>query len=336
MLFTNGQNTPEELNKTHIFPPFIVKFLRGPSFRSWCELWELTLLHKHKWWETDQEKIQEGALWSSRIVCDLQSAARLGFGSPLYYAAHFGFRSVAELLFNELDYDPNELGGPESYPILAAVENRHILLTALLLKKGADINVKHNTRRHTAVHRAIDKGEKDVLQFLLSQTPDLGICNSRGLPPLHLAIKKFTEPCDTNFDPAFIEMLANESSINVKDERGRTATHFAAWRDSYQSVSMLVQENQEKVDVNLTDDYGRTALHAASRNGNAEMVDLLLENEANVIIADQLGYTAVHQAVCSGNRQIFATLYGKLGFSIPLNFSHVAPKTVVYPSCDVF
>lgn len=296
---------------------YIFNFITGPSFYSWRELWELSNVRDHQWWETNDDGSQETVLWSSRTLCELHSAVIHHRGPPLYYTVDFGFQSVVELLFTDPTFhcDPNEAGGPESYPLLAALENQHLSLAKLLLQKGADVNVKHIFKEHTALHRAIDKADKTTIQ-LLAQKADPTVCNANGLPPLHWALQKLTDNSESCTE--IILMLAQPSFINTKDSHGKTALHFAAQLNNFETVSLLLEK---KAEVNISDDRGKTALHAASKNGNVQMVELLLERNADVNIADKVGYTAVHEAVRSGNRQIFATLFDRSGLKrrpIPL------------------
>lgn len=283
----------------------VFQFFRSDSFPSWRELWELGDLKEYRWWERSDESCE--IQFSKETVCNLQSAARYIPGPALYYAALFGFQSVASLLL-EHNCNPNESGGPESYPLLAALENEQMELASLLLSRGADVNIKDSLREETAMHRAVERGNEGVVRFLQDKGADVTICNFRGITPLHLAVQKFAARCD-DVDAKVIKLLAN----NARDDRGRTALHLAANLRSPLSVSMLV----DNVDVNITDHDGRTPLHLASVLGDIQVVDILLNKQCNVRIADQLGYRAIHQAVRSGNSKLVAKLSEKLGDPCP-------------------
>jgi ankyrin repeat protein len=299
---------------------YIVNFLTGPSFYPWRELWDLPSdVRNRPWWEPGEDGSQEEILWSARTLCEIRSAFIKGPGTPLYYTADFGFCSVAELLLTDPQCDPNQAGGPQSYPLLAALENDHVSLVELLLQKGGNVNVKHTIHKHTALHRAIDKADKAAIQLLLSQKPDPAIRNAKGLPPLHWALGS------KGNDSEIITMLAQPSFINTKDFRGRTALHLASAWNKLEYASILVEQ---KAEVNMIDNRGKTALHVASKHGNVEVVDLLLDHNANVITEDLVGYTAVHEAVRSGNRELFAKLFDKSGMKRPMPIFHLKKATV--------
>jgi hypothetical protein len=73
-----------------------------------------------------------------------------------------------ELLFIDpiVHYNPNEAGGPESYPLLIALENDHLSIIELLLQKEININLKYIFKEYTILYRVIDKVDKNMIQFL--------------------------------------------------------------------------------------------------------------------------------------------------------------------------
>jgi ankyrin repeat protein len=52
--------------------------------------------------------------------------------------------------------------------------------------------------------------------------------------------------------------------------------------------------------VSSDDNNRRTALHLAVIAGNEELVQFLLENEADLLLSDKYSYTALHLAVQNG------------------------------------
>jgi len=205
------------------------------------------------------------------------------------------------------NHDANEFGGPNSYPLFAALENGNLGVAESLLLKGGNINIQDQIREDTAMHRAIAKGDEVVAKFLMDQNADLTVCNLHGHATLHQAVKTFCVQRN-DWDQELIKMLAIVN-VNVKDKRGKTAVHLAANLGCVPSVSVLMHQ---RADVNMIDDDGRTALHVASCLGNVEIVDMLLNNQASIRISDHLGYTALHLAVQSGNTEIIANISQKL------------------------
>lgn len=289
----------------------VVEFLTSGSFPSWRELWELSELREYPWWESENGDDQEEKLWSDRMECELVSAYRTTPGNPLYYAALLDLKSVVdELLLRK--HDANEFGGPNSFPLFAALECHNLGVAESLLMHGGNVNIQDQCREDTAMHRAVTKDDKVVVKFLLDQDASLTICNLYGQAPLHSAVKTFCRQ-RKDADPEVVTMLAVKNA-NVTNKRGKTVVHIAADIGCVSSVSMMMQRG---VDINITDNDGRTALHTVAQLGRMEMVDVLLNNQPNLQIADLVGYTPLHVAVQFGHAKIVAKLLQAMGDSLP-------------------
>jgi ankyrin repeat protein len=287
----------EKLNVCHI-----LEFLKKSSFLAWREMWELRYLHNYQWSSTREIQFGEQILWSHEIVCELQSAARWDSGSPLYYAALLNLQSVAEVLLD--DHDPNTCGGPESYALLAALKNCHTTMAELLLRRGADVNVKSRFTKDTALHQAVKSENLVIAKFLIDHGADVTVCNLHGFPPLHLAVQSFIgRPNDLALE--LIKLLAGRSNIDVKDRRRNTVVHLAAGSDNSLLISALMKQG---ANVNAINRDKRVPLHVASRKGYLKMVEMLLIYKADVKIEDCLGYTPFHEAVRSGNPKLVERL----------------------------
>jgi ankyrin repeat protein len=72
---------------------------------------------------------------------------------------------------------------------------------------------------------------------------------------------------------AFLESRA--TSVDARDDKGRTALHFASRMKSAECVRLLVEAG---ADPNARDKEGFTPLHMAAGYGRAECATLLLEH----------------------------------------------------------
>ena len=301
---------PDSLKAVH-------KFLRSPSFLSWRQLWGLKDLRLYQWWETDSSA--ENIL-SEKIVCEIQSARRTTPGPPIYYASEFGLESVVMQLLDD-GFDTNEFGGPESYPLHVALENRNTDVATLLLDRGADINSKHKDT--TALHRAIGRGDQQVAQLLVSKGADISTLEVHGLTPLHLALRNCVRNgVDTT---PYIRLLA--SNLEVKDVHGKTPLHSAAEIGHVPSVSILLELG---ANVDVQDNFGCNPLHLAARNGDGPMVDLFLGTRCNRNAGDQLGYTPLHHAIRSGNSVLAEKLCVAMGHSLRRSSESVVSLIPIY------
>ena len=76
-------------------------------------------------------------------------------------------------------------------------------------------------------------------------------------------------------------------SPNVKNEAGETALTFAIETVDPKVTAVLL----EKADVNLKDDLGNAPLHLAIEKDKDELIDLILEKNADVNVGGQSGKT---------------------------------------------
>ena len=79
-------------------------------------------------------------------------------------------------------------------------------------------------------------------------------------------------------------------------------TSLAEWRE-YRAVEALIARGAD-LDAPDKDIDGDVRLHRAASNGHAAVVQLLLENQANVDVRNGYGYTALHYAAMSGESRV--------------------------------
>lgn len=78
--------------------------------------------------------------------------------------------------------------------------------------------------------------------------------------------------------------------------------YYASTTNDLDEVKMLVESGM--ADINATNPAeGATALHGAAYEGSVECLQYLLENGANVNIADDDGWTSLHAAVCGKKKR---------------------------------
>ena len=96
-----------------------------------------------------------------------------------------------------------------------------------------------------------------------------------------------------NCDLKYVEWMVEEGcDVNVVDEYGMSALHFAAYRGDIEMVEYLIDHG---CDANRVDDYGVNALHLAAYSGYDGMVRYLVEVlgcDANSV--DHFGWKGVH------------------------------------------
>lgn len=157
----------------------------------------------------------------------------------------------------------------------------------LLLQNGADARLA-DLRGRTALHEAAASGTAGAIEALLGAGAEIDATDANGIRPLHLAAaRRAAVPLDR---------LARPTTINARDDFGRTALHEAARAGALQSVRRLLDLG---ADVKLGDVYGTTPLHLAARGARLEVCMALLDAGADVNAANKLGGRPIHDAVSS-------------------------------------
>ncbi|KMT09008.1 hypothetical protein BVRB_6g137160 isoform A [Beta vulgaris subsp. vulgaris] len=118
-----------------------------------------------------------------------------------------------------------------------------------------------------------------------------------GLSLLHVAA--------TNGHSEVVKILVendlDNSSINDKDNHGRTPIHFASISGNVDVLLLLITHG---ADVNMTNFFGKTGLHYAAKRGWLPIAKTLVLVGAHVNARDKAGNTPLHNAACIGNLEL--------------------------------
>ena len=155
---------------------------------------------------------------------------------------------------------------------------------------------------------ACDKSELDEVTKLLENGANVNeIYEHSGSTPLHIACNSV----HPNVDIIKL-LLKKQAKINVQDEDGNTPLHIACNHvdANKEIIYCLLNLSFDTPNVNIQNkengvgygDGGATPLHIACSYSNADIVQLLLDKDANVNLRDDGGDTPLHIAC---NRKTF-------------------------------
>uniref|UniRef100_A0A0G4F3G6 Uncharacterized protein n=1 Tax=Chromera velia CCMP2878 TaxID=1169474 RepID=A0A0G4F3G6_9ALVE len=204
----------------------------------------------------------------------------------------------------------------------AAAESGHLVAVWLLLRAGADIDVKDATRE-TALHRACRAHKVDVAKFLLVWGADPNLTGRYGKTLLHIASTH-------GLVDLMSALLKKGAEVGARSATGRTALHEAAACGQREAVELLLDRGAEAngvgqpafcallftlsprflaltdyrdiaailiargADVNAVSNHGTPILLEASFWGSADVAELLVEAGADVNSTAVNGWTALH------------------------------------------
>ena len=182
---------------------------------------------------------------------------------PLYHAALFGLRDLAEHLITEHPEHVNARGGAQETPIHAAAYAGHANIISLLIEHGADMEARWGEVGRTLLHRAAWHGRLEVGQYLLDHGADINAEDELCKTPLMFTVSEG--------HVEFARMLLERGAVidARNNSSGKTALHYAAQNRYIQVVELLLEHG---ADVNVCNNKGQTASQLTTKQ---EIVELL-------------------------------------------------------------
>ena len=172
-----------------------------------------------------------------------------------------------------------------------ALKFHHLELAKELMKEGTNKNL---------LHRAASSGFIEGIKFALT-IEDPKQLNANGRTALQVA-------CQYSEDAA--ELLIPISDVNVQDNEGMTALHFAVVNGLTDTVRKLLA--CKEIDLSLSHRFGMNAILWACHDGHLDIVKLLLEDgRSSIDSIDEEKWTPLHHAIMRNNVDIALYLISK-------------------------
>lgn len=172
-------------------------------------------------------------------------------------------------------------GSVEERLFAAIDQDKELVAEGLLLQAKPDLNAR-NPSGETVLHRAVEKGMKELVQAIVKSGANLRARSNSGETVLHLAAM--------HVDPAMVAMLlAAGADPKARNDAGETPLHWAALSGNAPAASLLIERG---ADPNIADLKGNRPLHAAADSGNLDMVKLVLSRSADPRAKNRNGLTA--------------------------------------------
>ena len=226
--------------------------------------------------------------------CDPNITNKQGY-TPLHTATeHNQVDSLIKLL-NSTKCNPNiqDLHGNTALHLSIRQKSATVIEHFLMCIK-VNVNIQ-NRQGDTPLHVAVDQGIPiSVIEALTHHVHcNVSIANNEGMTPLQLLVKMerllVANVIAKKSSREDIKKMANEDRSDV--------LYKAMSENCLFLVQALLEFQSEK--VNLRYNSSETPLHAACRLGHCDMIEILLENGADIQAVDSSGDAPIHIA-CNG------------------------------------
>jgi|GEM_PF-6879921 len=178
------------------------------------------------------------------------------------------------------------------------VKDKEFLRTSLKNNNSYLIN-KQDYEGDTLLHSALKSKDLEIIQLLLTHSPDLNVRNSKGETPLHIAV----EFCELETIQA---LLACRPNVNMQNNRGKTPLHIAIEFEELETIEAILACGP---DLNIQDNNGETPLHLAIDSSYLEMVQAILACGPELNVKNNKGETLLHAAVESCELEIVQAIF---------------------------
>ena len=231
--------------------------------------------------------------------------------TPLHEAAEKGNMEIVKLI---LDCGA-EVDAKDKYlhtPLFKAVWFRHLEVVALLLKNGADIQIR-DQNEHSLLHWVAFNGDQSMANLLVQYGIEIEVGNKEGKTPVDYAIRRGHHEV--------IEFLEIEYQKRRK-MRIRTSLKSNTLGDAIDNQDL--EEVKAHLKLTETEKVDSLLLHRAAAVGNRDIIQLLLDNGAEVNTMSKYGITALHIAAQHGRKEVVRILLDH-GAKVITDFEGLTP-----------
>ena len=191
----------------------------------------------------------------------------------------------------------------KSTPLIQAIKYKQTDIINYLLENNADVNLKEELTGFTPLMASLNNIA--IAELLIEKGADIEAKDDDGINALVYA----STYNDEEMVKFLLEKGADANTVceieNEHTDIASTPLMNAAYRGNTNIINMLLENG---ANINYTTDFGMTALIMAASFNQFEAAKILLENNADTSITDEYGRTALDLAKSEDYEDIVALL----------------------------
>ena len=169
--------------------------------------------------------------------------------------------------------DVNVLSSEGLSPLHWAVIKGNLEVTKLLIREGANIEIKDSKNASSPLLFACQNGRRKIVNFLLEMRANSNVMCAEGLSPLHWAVIK------GNLEVTLLLKIYG-ANIEIKDSKWGSSPFLYACQNARTKIVNFLFEVGGVIKAANID--GTTAIHFATQSGNIELVNFLLQKGLDI------------------------------------------------------
>ena len=190
--------------------------------------------------------------------------------------------------------------GEELEAIIDAAKKGDIEAVKQHLVVGTDVNTKDSSG-WTPLHLAAGQGHKKIVKLLIAKSANINAKDDKGRTPLDRAEEEENKEITDH-----LRKHGGKTGKELKESAAVKESIHAAVR--YGNIEAVKQHLAAATDVSLRNKNGDTPLNYGAFLGHMEIVELLVENGANVNSKGLADWTPLHLAAQNNKEQIVQLL----------------------------
>jgi ankyrin repeat protein len=234
--------------------------------------------------------------------------------TPLFIAVQEKKSEIVQMLLNTKKVDINKPSLRGVTPLAIALRQNNLFAMKLLIDNHADLNIP-DKEGFCLLDRAVQWENIKAVELILNAGLDQIDINRRhpdgGCTPLHEAILM------NRSDEIALKLIELGADLTVKSDGGFTPFFAAVQKGKIKLMEVLSEKDKHA--INEPNDQRYTPINFAAENGLFEIVNKLIQLDANPNIPDEYGFTPLFHAVRKKHFEVAKTLVNTYKSKIELD-----------------